>query len=66
MLMTPMIMRMIVIETMVILMEIVTSMTMMLNMVITPMVLMISDHKDIYYANKNGHHNNIQVTLWLE
>ena len=32
-------------ETMVILMEIVTSMT-MVNMVMTPNVLMISDHKD--------------------
>jgi len=57
MIMTPMIMRMIVMETMVILMGMVTLMTMMVNMVMTPMVLMITDHNDMYHANEHG---NIQ------
>ena len=54
MMMTPMIMRMIVMETMAILMGMITLMTMMLNMVMTPMVLVISDHNDMYHAKEHG------------
>ena len=60
-------MRMIVMETLAILMGMVTLMTMMLNMVMTPIVLMITDHNDMYHANEHGNIQQIiQATLMAE